>query len=198
MSDSPAVAVPDGGTVRPIVRWGEPVMHRVLQVVTAYDEELVTLVADMFATMYAADGAGLAANQIGVDLRVFVFDCTDGDDRRVTGAVCNPELTLPEGSDRNLDDADEGCLSLPGAFTPCARPDWARVDGTDHTGARVTHMGEGGTLARCLQHETDHLNGMVFGDRVPIRARKRLYKDAAELAGTFPSDWPVSPRAGSP
>lgn len=195
---SPSASLPQGGTVRPITRWGEPVMHRALRPVTSYGDELSSLVADMFETMYAAEGAGLAANQIGVDLAVFVFDCTDGEDRRVAGVVCNPVLTLPEGVDRNLDDGDEGCLSLPGAYTACARPDWSQVDGTDHTGESVTFVGEGGTLARCLQHETDHLKGTVFGDRVPSRARKKLYKQAESLAEHYPSDWPATPRVSNP
>lgn len=189
---------PEGGTPRVITRWGDPVMHRALKPVDSYDEELEALVADMFATMYAADGAGLAANQIGVDLAVFVFDCTDESERRVAGVVCNPELTLPQGPDRRLDEDDEGCLSLPGAFAPCARPDWSRVDGTDLTGSPVTYVGEGGTLARCLQHETDHLRGMVFGDRISARVRKRLYKQAESLADQYPDDWPVSGRVSSP
>jgi len=169
-------------------------MHRVLKPVTTYDQDLATLVADMFATMYAADGAGLAANQIGVDLAVFVFDCTDGADVRVAGVVCNPVLTLPEVKDRRLDDDDEGCLSLPGAFAACPRPDWSRVDGTDQFGEPVTYVGEGGTLARCLQHESDHLNGTVFGDRLATRMQKRLYKQAESLADHYPSDWPVTPK----
>lgn len=169
-------------------------MHQRLKRVTAYDEALSELVADMFATMYAADGAGLAANQIGIDLAVFVFDCTNDAEERVVGVVCNPVLTLPEGRDRQLDDDEEGCLSLPGAFIECARPDWSKVDGFDHTGAAVTYVGEGGTLARCLQHETDHLGGTVFGDRIPSRARKKLQKQTDALADEYPKDWPVSPR----
>ncbi len=187
----PSESRADQGTVRRITRWGEPVMHRRLQPVTAYDDELRALVADMWATMYAADGVGLAANQIGVDRAVFVFDCPDDDHEVVKGVVCNPVLTLPVGEDRNLDESDEGCLSLPGAFVPCARPDWARVEGTDEHGARVAYEGTG-LLARCLQHETDHLSGTVFGDRVPRRARKKLYQQHDELADEFPADWPVT------
>lgn len=186
------------GTVRPITRWGEPVMHRALQPVTCYDQDLATLAADMFETMYAAEGAGLAASQVGVDLALFVFDCTDGDDNRVAGVVCNPVLTLPDVADRRLDDDDEGCLSLPGAYTACPRPDWSRVDGTDHTGEPVTYVGDGGTLARCLQHETDHLHGTVFGDRVPTRARKKLYRQADAVAVHYPPDWPATPRVSGP
>jgi peptide deformylase len=179
--------------VRPMTRWGEPVMHVACKPVASFDAALEDLVADLVATMYAADGVGLAANQVGVSLRVFVFDCTDDDGLRHSGAVCNPVLTLPEGRDRRLEEAEEGCLSLPGAFTWCARPDRAHVEGSDVSGAPVRYEGTG-LLARCLQHESDHLEGMVFGDRLPNRARKKLYKEAAQLADEFPPDWPVSPR----
>jgi len=147
----------------------------------------------MVATMYAADGVGLAANQVGVSLKVFVFDCIDDDGKRQSGVVCNPVLTLPEGKERRLEDAEEGCLSLPGAFTWYARPDHARVDGLDTDGRPVSYEGDG-LLARCLQHESDHLEGTVFGDRLPNRARKKLFKEAAELADQFPPDWPVTRR----
>ena len=177
--------------MRPITRWGTPVMHRELAEVTTFDDELAELVRDMVATMRAARGVGLAANQVGVDLKVFVFDCPDDDNEQITGVVCNPVLMLPEGKDRNLEDEDEGCLSLPGAFTSCARPDQARVTGVDEHGEPVEFIGTG-LLARCLQHETDHLFGTVFGDRLPERARKKLHKQHQELADNYPDDWPVT------
>jgi len=165
-------------------------MRRALRPVTSFDDTLAELVADLVATMYAADGVGLAANQIGVDAAVFVFDCPDDDHTQVRGVVCNPVLELPEGRDRKLDDSEEGCLSLPGAFADCARPDTATVHGTDHTGVAVTYTGSG-LLARCLQHETDHLYGTVFGDRLPQRARKQLLQLAASVADNFPLGWPL-------
>jgi len=183
--------LPTGGTVRAITRWGEPVMHRELTPVTGFDDELAQLVADMAATMYAAEGVGLAANQIGVDAAVFVFDCPDKEGDRHQGVVCNPVLMLPEGKDRRLDDAEEGCLSLPGAFINCPRADVATVAGFDHTGAPVTYTGSG-LLARCLQHETDHVRGTVFADRLPERARKRLLKEAQAMAAEYPPGWPVA------
>ena len=183
--------LPAGGTVRPITRWGTPVMHRPQRPVTAYDEELRDLVADMVATMYAANGVGLAACQIGVDRSVFVFDCPDEDDQRVTGVVCNPILTLPEGDARQLDVAEEGCLSFPGAFVDCVRPDYAEVAGTSLTGEPVHFVGTG-LLARCLQHEADHTVGTVFGDRISDRNRKRLTQEHDSLADEFPADWPAS------
>ena len=176
--------------MRPIVRWGEPVMHRKQEPITEFDDALAALVADMVATMYAADGVGLAACQIGVDRAVFVFDCPDDEGARHQGVVCNPEAYLPEGRHRKLDDSDEGCLSLPGAFVGCARPSFARVEGQALDGAPVSYAGDG-LLARCLQHETDHCNGTVFGDRLNKRTRKRLFKAADQAEPEFPPDWPV-------
>ena len=189
---APYGPLPEGGTVRPVVRWGTPVMHRRQADVTAYDEDLRALVADLAATMYAADGVGLAACQIGVDLRVFVFDCHDSAGERTAGVVCNPELTLPEGRDRRLEEEDEGCLSLPGGYVPLARPDRATAHGTGLDGSPVTFSGDG-MLARCLQHETDHTLGTVFGDRLSTRWRKKLQKIHENLAERYPADWPVTP-----
>src|SRR4051812_49209656 len=101
---APYGLLPDGGTVRPIVRWGTELMHRRNARVTAYDDGLRALAADMVVTMHAADGVGLAACQIGVDLAMFVFDCPDAAGERTVGVVCNPEVTLPEGKDRRLDE----------------------------------------------------------------------------------------------
>ncbi|GAB2862289.1 peptide deformylase [Nocardioides pacificus] len=187
---SPHGPLPDGGTVRPMTRWGTPVMHRPQARVTSYDEELRTLVADMVATMYAADGVGLAACQIGVDLAVFVFDCPDDDGQRTVGVVCNPEVTLPEGKDRQLDEDLEGCLSYPGAFVTCARPDFATVTGTGVDGQPVTFSGSG-LLARCLQHETDHTLGTVFGDRLATKQRKKLAKQHDKSVDDYPENWPA-------
>jgi peptide deformylase len=187
---APYGPLPRGGKARPITRWGTPVMHRPQQRVDSYDEELRALAADMVETMYAADGVGLAACQIGVDLAMFVFDCPDESGARTVGVVCNPELELPEGKDRRLDESDEGCLSYPGAFVACARPDVATVTGTGLDGSPVEFSGDG-MLARCLQHETDHTHGTVFGDRVPTKLRKRLQKDMEKVAETYPESWPA-------
>ena len=193
---APYGSLPDGGRVRPIVRWGSPVMHRANRPVTAYDGELRSLAADMVATMYAAEGVGLAACQIGVDLAVFVFDCHDATDERTVGVVCNPVVTLPEGRDRRLDEDDEGCLSLPGAYVPLARPDVATVEGQGLDGESVRFTGDG-LLARALQHETDHTRGTVFGDRLSTRWRKKLQKAHDKAADTYPADWPAVPRPES-
>jgi peptide deformylase len=163
---APHGPLPEGGTIRPMTRWGTPVMHRAQQSVTSYDDDLRALVADMVATMYAADGVGLAACQIGID------------------------LTLPEGRERKLDVAEEGCLSFPGAFVDCPRPDFATVSGTGATGEPVTFSGDG-LLARCLQHETDHTRGTVFGDRLSSKLRKKLQKQHDQAVDDYPADWPL-------
>jgi peptide deformylase len=185
-----------GGTILPITRWGTPVMHAKTRPVTEYGDELHRLIRDMFATMRAADGVGLAATQVGVDLSVFVYDCPDVDHQRQLGVFCNPEVTLPEGRDRVLETEEEGCLSLPGAYVELARPDQATCHGQDAFGHDQELVGTG-LLSRCLQHETDHLFGTVFGDRLSGRLRKKLYRRHEELADTYPDDWPVSPRQGA-
>jgi peptide deformylase len=187
--------LPAGGTARPIVRWGEPVMHRRCREVVDFDEALATLVADMVATMRAAEGVGLAANQVGVDIAVFVFACPDDEGVVHEGVVCNPRLELPEGRGRRLEEGEEGCLSLPGAFITTARPDHAIVAGFDEAGRPVTHTGSG-LLARCLQHESDHLAGTVFADRLGRRARRRLLAQAESVAHYFPVGWPVVAMTG--
>lgn len=192
---APYGPLPEGGTVRSIVRWGTDVMHRPNALVTSYDDDLRALVADMVATMYAADGVGLAACQIGVDLAVFCFDCHDTTGEHTVGVVCNPSVTLPEGRDRRLDEEDEGCLSLPGAYVPLARPDTATVDGFGLDGGAVTFSGDG-MLARCLQHEADHIRGTVFGDRLSTRWRKKLQKTHEKSADQFPADWPLGSNPG--
>jgi peptide deformylase len=185
-----SASLPTGGQIRPITRWGADVMHRPASPVRCYDRELLAVVADMVATMYAADGVGLAACQIGVDLAVFCFDCVDAVGERHTGVICNPTLTLQEAGDRALDEEEEGCLSLPGAFTLSARPDTATVTGFGLDGQPVIFRGDG-LLARCLQHETDHTRGVVFGDRLATKARKRLEKAHLKVAADYPPDWPM-------
>ena len=187
---APYGPLPTGGTVRPMTRWGTDVMHRPQAKVEVFDEALRALAADMVATMYAADGVGLAACQIGEDVAMVLFDCPDASGTRTVGVVCNPVLTLPEGDARVLDEDQEGCLSYPGAFIDCARPDWAAVDGLGLDGEPVHFEGDG-LLARCLQHETDHTIGTVFGDRIGDKARKRLQKQHDKARRDYPPQWPA-------
>lgn len=182
------------GTVRPIVRWSESVLHTPAQPVTDFGPDLQALLADMFATNTAAEGAGLAAAQVGVGLAVFVYDCTDENGKRRAGVICNPELELPQGDERRLVELTEGCLSYPGGYAPLARPSHATCRGRDHHGEPVT-VTAAGILGRCLQHETDHINGMVFGDRLSARGRRQMRTLHEEAVSRYPDDWPVSPAA---
>lgn len=167
------------GTARPITVVGNPVLHKECRDVTAFDDELASLIDDMFASQRAAEGVGLAANQIGVDLKVFVYDCVDDEGVRHVGAVCNPVLDEVPAERRSLDDSNEGCLSVPGAYEALARPDYASVRGQDAEGNPVVIEGTG-YFARCLQHETDHLYGYLYIDRLSKRERKDALKQMAE------------------
>ena len=173
--------------VRPIVILGDPVLHNPTAPVTvepggALPAEVVDLITDMYQTMDAANGVGLAANQIGVGLRVFVYDCAEdvGKPTRRRGVVVNPVLEtseIPETMpDPEMD--DEGCLSVPGESFPCGRAKWARVSGLDADGNPVTLEGTG-LFARMLQHETGHLDGFLYVDTLigrHARAAKKTVK----------------------
>jgi peptide deformylase len=155
--------------VRPIRIVGDPVLHRPTRPVEVFDEELRTLVQDMIDTMAAADGVGLAANQIGSDLRVFVFNCPDEERQAmVRGVVVNPVLETSERPETMPDpeDDEEGCLSVPGEHFPTGRAEWARVTGVDTDGTTPVQVEGRGFLARCLQHEVDHLDGHLYLDRL--------------------------------
>ncbi|MCX2969603.1 MULTISPECIES: peptide deformylase [Streptomyces] len=167
------------GTARPITVVGNPVLHRECREVTDFGPELAALVDDMFASQRAAEGVGLAANQIGVDLKVFVYDCPDDDGVRHVGAVCNPVLEELPAERRVLDDSNEGCLSVPGAYCAVPRPDFAVVSGQDTDGKPIRVRGTG-YFARCLQHETDHLHGRLYIDRLSKRERKDVLRQMAE------------------
>lgn len=195
MSETPTTpqATTPEARILPITRWGEQVMHEPTEPVTDFGAELQQLIADMFATMEAAEGVGLAGTQVGRNLAIFVYDCPDDEGVRHRGVMCNPTVTLPTGRDRNLDTSEEGCLSFPGAFAPLSRPDFATCTGVDEHGEPKTLTGTG-LFARCLQHETDHCNGMVFGDHLSTRQRRKLDEQQAQLAPRYPEDWPVSPK----
>lgn len=170
--------------ILPIRIVGDPVLHAPTEPVTATPEELAGLIADMFATLDAAHGVGLAANQVGVARRLFVYDCPDvnsaGTLARRRGVVVNPALetspvpeTMPDP-----DSDDEGCLSVPGEQFPTGRADWARVTGTGENGQPVDIEGKG-FFARMLQHEVGHLNGLLYLDVLigrNARAAKRAVK----------------------
>jgi peptide deformylase len=181
------------GSVRAITRWGEPVMHTRTRPVTDYGWSLQELLADLFATNAAADGAGLAAPQVGVGLSVFIFDCYNAEWQRCVGLLCNPTITFANRPLRRYVDMEEGCLSLPGAYISTKRPDYAICQGQDQFGDDVEIVGTG-MLARCLQHETDHVNGLVFADRLQRRSRTELLACHDRVAAHYPKDWPVTRR----
>lgn len=166
------------GAVRRITEVGEEVLHRPCRDVTEFGPDLAALIDDMFLTMYIADGAGLAANQVGVDLRLFVYDCPDDDGVRHVGHIVNPVLDPLAPAGRRLLDEGEGCLSVPGAVMAVPRPDRAVVRGRDRDGAPLVIEGTG-YFARCLAHETDHLDGHVYLDRLAARERKEALRQVA-------------------
>lgn len=171
------------GTVLRVTVAGEPILHRPLRPVTDDDfggERLAKLIDDMFATLYVAEGVGLAANQVDADLRLFVYDCPDDAGARHVGHLCNPVLDdLPAGQ-RVLDEEDEGCLSVPGPYKKVARPHRAVVRGTDMHGRPLVIEGTG-YFARCLQHETDHVNGYLYIDRLSKRDRKDALRQMEQM-----------------
>lgn len=173
------------GTSRPITVVGNPVLHKECQDVTEFDDKLAQLIDDMFASQRTAEGVGLAANQIGVDLKVFVYDCLDDQGVRHVGVVCNPVLDELSVERRVLDDSNEGCLSVPGAYAELPRPDYAVVRGQDAKGNPIAVEGTG-YFARCLQHETDHLYGYLYIDRLSKRDRKGALKQMAESEPRYP------------
>ena len=177
------------GVARPIVTYGSnPVLHRRCAEVTAFDDGLRRLVLDMFASMEAADGVGLAANQIGVDARVFVIDCPDAEGQDVVGYVVNPVLTVLEPADGEpaVEVTEEGCLSVPGPYAELERAFRARVEGVDVHGDPVS-IEATGMAARCLQHEMDHLDGTVYVDLLTEAHRERLLAEAAGPGGDLPA-----------
>lgn len=193
-------------TVMPIVIAGDPVLHNPTAKVTAPDlnadgtpsDELLTLIADMHETMDHANGVGLAANQVGIGKRLFVYHCPDldgpngeplteeeieangGPMRR--GTVINPVLETSEIPETMpTEDEEEGCLSVPGHSWPTGRADWARVTGIDETGKEISIEGYG-FFARCLQHEVGHLDGFLYTD-VLIGRNKRAAKKTFKREG---------------
>lgn len=157
---------------------GDPVLHAACRQVSAFDAELGELIDDMFASMAAASGVGLAAPQVGVDLAVFVYDCTDAAGERHVGHLVNPTIETSGEPELN----DEGCLSVPGPFHELERASVATVRGVDRTGAPIEVTGTG-FFARCLQHETDHLRGILYIDHLPRNRRRRVLREME------PFDW---------
>jgi peptide deformylase len=169
--------------VREVRIVGDPVLRSPCQEVTAFDEALIRLVDDMFATMYAAEGVGLAANQIGVSRSVFVYDCPDEDGVWHRGVVVNPVLTAEAAE--SVNDV-EGCLSLPGFHAQLTRRASMSVAGRDPYGQPVDVSGSG-FFARCLRHEADHLVGRLFTDLLTGDDRKAALRAIRDLAAGGPT-----------
>jgi peptide deformylase len=165
--------------IRPIVRYGEHVLHAPADPVGEITAEVQTLIDDMIETMYAAPGVGLAAPQVGVPLRILAIDLSVG---RATGdllVLVNPRFESRDG----MQTEDEGCLSLPGFNATVVRPERAVVRGLDREGRERTVEGTG-LLARALQHEMDHLDGTLFVDRLRGIKRDLIVRRIAKLRRT--------------
>jgi peptide deformylase len=159
-------------TVVPIRLFGDPVLRTPADVVTEFDKELRQLVTDLEETMLDAPGAGLAAPQIGVGLRVFVYHVDD----EQSGHLVNPVLHFPDDEEQ---DGPEGCLSIPGLSFDCKRKANVVAHGQNMYGDPVTVEGTQ-RLARCIQHETDHLDGVLFLDRLDAETRKAAMRAIRE------------------
>lgn len=166
-------------SIRKVVVVGDPVLSTPTREVTAFDDDLARLVDDLFDTLAVAEGVGLAAPQIGVDLAVFVYDCPDDTGHRQRGHVVNPVVLSADGPQET---SEEGCLSVPGPFSEVTRATQVTVRGVDRTGSPVEVSGSG-YFARCLLHETDHLRGVLYIDYLPRNRRRRVLREME------PFDW---------
>ena len=163
--------------VRPVVITGVPVLHQRAQPVEVIDDDVRALVADMFETMDAARGVGLAAPQIGVGLRIFTWQLANDDGIPPRGVVINPYLTTSKApaGDPDPHDEVEGCLSVPGESFPLRRAETATLTGLALDGTELRYEATG-WFARMLQHEYDHLNGFLYVDRLSGKWAKKAKK----------------------
>jgi peptide deformylase len=168
--------------LRPIVKWGDPVLHAPSTPVKEFDGSLAELVKDMVETMYAAPGIGLAAPQIGVPLRVIVIDLSVGEEKEKLIALVNPEFVEREGEQRH----EEGCLSVPGFGGSPVRPAKVVVKGLDLHGQERVYTGTD-LLARAFCHEIDHVDGLLFVDRLTPLKRDLLKRKLRKRARS--NDW---------
>jgi peptide deformylase len=163
--------------IRPILKYGDEILHQPAQPVQAITGDVTQLIDDLIETMYAAPGVGLAATQIGVSLRVFVVDISIGRDPNGLIVMVNPEFVERDGMQLE----EEGCLSVPGFNATVVRPQRVLVKGLDRSGAE--HRREGtGLLARAFQHEIDHLDGTLFVDRLRGIKRDMIVRKIRKLA----------------
>lgn len=162
--------------IYPIVKYGHKVLEKPAEPVASFDGDLEKLVADMFETMYAANGVGLAAPQIGVSKRLCVVDITSGQDPKGRLVLANPVIVSTEGEQEE----EEGCLSLPDFRARTPRPERARVRAQDMHGNDLTFEGEG-LLARAFCHEIDHLNGTLFIQHLSKLKRDSIRRKVRKL-----------------
>ncbi len=176
-------------TVQLIRLFGDPVLRTAAEPVRDFDKEIRTLVADLTETMIDAPGVGLAAPQIGVGLRVFTFHVDD----EQAGHLINPVLHFPNDEDQ---DGPEGCLSIPGLTFDCRRREHVVAHGQNMYGDPITVEGTA-LLARCIQHETDHLDGVLFVDKLDPETKKLAMRAIreAEWSGLSAPVVKVSPHA---
>jgi peptide deformylase len=172
-------------SVRPVRIYGDPVLRQRAKEVAEFDESLWRLVEDMRETMKAYNGVGLAANQVGVLQRVLVVDVPLEDAPRAQLALVNPTIESRSGNQPS----EEGCLSIPGIVEEVARAQRIQIRALDEKGAPVTVEADG-YLARALQHEVDHLDGVLFVDRLGVLKKQFLRRDLEALArGELPDDY---------
>lgn len=164
-------------SIRPIVITGEPTLHRPAAKVTEFNDDLRALIADMHETMDAAHGVGLAAPQIGVGLRIFTFVFANDDAAPNRGEIINPVLTVGKisGQAPDPEQETEGCLSVPGLSYPLKRAEWVKIAGFDPYGHPIGWEAHG-WFARVMQHETDHLDGKLYIDRLNTKWGKKAHK----------------------
>jgi peptide deformylase len=162
-----------------IVKWPATVLENPGEPVSEFNDDLKHLVEDMFETMYAAPGVGLAAVQVGIPKRLFVMDCSGGKDPDQRIALINPEVLAVEGNQNG----EEGCLSFPGIFTPVERSLRAVVRAQDVNGDEFEIDGMELT-ARCMLHETDHCDGIVFLDKMSSIKRELVKRKIRKLQKT--------------
>jgi len=163
--------------VRTILKYGEPVLEEVAERVTEFDTpELRNLIADMWETMYAAKGVGLAAPQIGSNKRISVIDTSVGEDESKKIVIINPEVTFREGKQTG----EEGCLSIPGFREPVTRASRVKVRAQNEKGETIELDGEE-LLARAFEHEIDHLNGVLFINHLSALKRDIIRRKIKKL-----------------
>lgn len=172
-----------------IVTYPHPTLRRVSKPLRRVDAALRRQIREMFDLMYAAKGIGLAANQVNIPLRLFIVNLEARPDAGEEMVFLNPVLSLPRGG---TEEAEEGCLSLPGVYGPVTRPRKVRISAYTLRGEEC-QMDVSGMLARCIQHEVDHLDGILFPDRMSETARAAI---RAELE-VFESDFRSRQRSGS-